>query len=410
MKKYLFSLLVFFLLNNLLFPCTSAVITGDASLTGRPMLWKHRDTGSLENKIVRFMGDKYACTGIFNVSDTLNKELWMGSNEAGFSIMNTASYNVNAGVEWNKQKDQEGIFMKKALGQCATVEEFEAFLKSQLGEWGVEANFGVIDAKGGAAYFETGFYDYVKYDATDKNIAPEGYLIRTNFSFSGEPEDGQGYIRYAETADLFRREILKGGLSVEFILKKATRNMHHGLMKRDIWDSYFPKDFYDEYMVSLQDYVVRFWSASVLVVEGVKPHENPEGTTLWTLIGFPLTCVVTPVWIGAGNEIPAIIQSENGENPPLVDWSLQLKAYCFPYEKGNGESYINTAPLKNQQNTGFLQNLIPREDIIISKARVLQERFCKKGVNKKDIKYFNKWLDGHIRSLYESTFEQMGNP
>jgi hypothetical protein len=410
MKKSLCVLFSVFLLITGLFPCTSAVITGNASLTGRPMLWKHRDTGALENKIVHFMGDKYACTGIFNVNDTLNQQLWMGSNEAGFSIMNTASYNVNAGVEWKKQRDQEGLFMKKALGQCATVDEFETFLKSQSGKWGVEANFGVIDAKGGAAYFETGFYDYVKYDASDKKIAPEGYLIRTNFSFSGEPEDGQGYIRYAETADLFRREMLKGGLSVEFILKKATRNMHHGLMKRDIWDTYFPEDFQDEYMVSLQDYVVRYWSASVLIVEGVKPHENPEATTLWTVIGFPLTCVVTPVWVGGGKELPATIQSTDGGNPPLVDWSLKLKEYCFPYEKGNGEAYINTAPLKNQQNTGFLQNLIPREDAIILKARTLQEQFYKKGVNQKDIKYFNTWLDGYIRSLYESSIEQLGHP
>jgi len=290
------------------------------------------------------------------------------------------------------------------------VDEFETFLKSQSGKWGVEANFGVIDAKGGAAYFETGFYKYVKYDANDKIAAPEGYLIRTNFSFSGEPEDGQGYIRYAETADLFRREMLKGGLSVEFILKKATRNMNHGLMKRDIWDTYFPEDFQDEYMVSLQDYVVRYWSASVLIVEGVKPHENPEATTLWTVIGFPLTCVVTPVWVGGGKELPATIQSTDGGNPPLVDWSLKLKEYCFPYEKGNGEAYINTAPLKNQQNTGFLQNLIPREDAIILKARTLQEQFYKKGVNQKDIKYFNTWLDGYIRSLYESSIEQLGHP
>jgi len=115
MKKSLCVLFSVFLLITGLFPCTSAVITGNASLTGRPMLWKHRDTGALENKIVHFMGEKYACTGIFNVNDTLNQQLWMGSNEAGFSIMNTASYNVNAGVEWKKQRDQEGLFMKKAL-------------------------------------------------------------------------------------------------------------------------------------------------------------------------------------------------------------------------------------------------------------------------------------------------------
>lgn len=412
MKKYISGFLVLIFLSMPLFPCTSAVITGKATQSGRPILWKHRDTGALENKMVHIEGEKFAYTGIFNVSDSLNREMWMGTNEAGFSIMNTASYNVNAGVEWNKKKDQEGLFMKEALGCCATVDDFEAFLQSQSGKWGVEANFGVIDAKGGAAYFETGFYEYLKFDATDKTVAPNGYLIRTNFSFSGEPEDGQGYIRYAETMNLFQREMLRGGISVDFLLKKATRNMHHGLMNRDIWETYLPEDFQDEYMVSMQDYVVRFWSASVLIVEGVKAGEYPEATTLWTIIGFPLTCLVTPVWLGAGEKIPSLILSENGQNPPLVDWSLKLKELCFPYQKGNGKSYINTATLKNRQQDGFLQKFIPQEDVIIRKARELQEQFYQNGVNQKEVKKYNKWLNTYIQSLYESTFQQLntGSP
>jgi hypothetical protein len=408
MKKWCVFLIIMLVLATLLYPCTSAVITGKASLSGRPMLWKNRDTGNLENKMIHLKSEKFAFTGVFNVSDSLNRELWMGTNETGFSIMNTASYNVNAGVEWKKAKDQEGLFMKKALEQCATVEEFESFLQAQSGKWGVEANFGVIDAKGGAAFFETGFYDYVKYDVNDPVIAPNGYLIRTNFSFAGEPEDGQGYIRYTETMDLFQREMLKGGLSVEFLLKKAARNMHHGLMKRDIWENYLPRDRYDEYMVSLQDYVVRYWSASSLIVEGVMPGENPGATTLWTLIGFPLSCMVTPVWIGAGDLLPSVIVSENYQNTPLTDWSLLLKERCFPYTKGNGKSYINTAPLKNKQNDGFLQSLIPLEDPIIEKAHHLQEQFYINGVNIKEIKRYNKWLDSYIQSAYEQYFEHIG--
>lgn len=406
MKKIFFCVIVIFFINTYLFPCTSAIISADASLTGRPILWKHRDTGEVENKLVHLKGDKYAFTGIFNVSDTLNKELWMGTNETGFSIMNTASYNVNAGVEWTGEKDQEGMFMKKALGQCATVDDFEAFLQSQQGKWGIEANFGVIDAHGGAAYFETGFYDYLKFDVTDKRVAPQGYLIRTNFSFAGEPEDGQGYIRYIETTNLFQTEMLKGGISVEFLLKKATRNMHHGLMKREIWDEYLPNDFYDDYFICLEDYVVRYWSASSLIVEGVKADENPEATTLWTLLGFPLTCLVTPVWIGAGESLPTVILSEDGENPLLVIWSLTLKEKCFPYVKGNGKAYMNIAPLKNKEQTGFLQKLIPQEDIIITKARTLQNEFYQKGVKKKEVDTFNKWLNSYIQSCYQSIIKE----
>lgn len=219
-----------------LFPCTSAVISAKASADGRPILWKHRDTGEAENKLVRVRGEKYDFTGLCNVSDSLNSNVWMGSNDAGFSIMNTASYNIAADVAWNRPKDLEGVFMRRALEICATIDDFETFLDTTSGKRGVEANFGVIDAAGGAAYYETGFYRYVKYDVNDPADAPAGFLIRTNFSFAGDDKNGQGYVRYTETMDLFNRQILKGGLDVEFILKKATRNMHHGLMKRDIWD------------------------------------------------------------------------------------------------------------------------------------------------------------------------------
>ena len=31
--------------------CTSAIITGKATPDGRPLMWKHRDTGELNNKV-----------------------------------------------------------------------------------------------------------------------------------------------------------------------------------------------------------------------------------------------------------------------------------------------------------------------------------------------------------------------
>jgi hypothetical protein len=71
---------------------------------------------------------------------------------------------------------------------------------------GVEANFGVIDANGGAAYYETANYKFEKFDANDPTVAPDGYLIRTNYSFSGEENKGLGYIRYATAADLLSRK------------------------------------------------------------------------------------------------------------------------------------------------------------------------------------------------------------
>ena len=55
-----------------------------------------------------------------------------------------------------------------------------------------EANFGVIDAQGGAAYYETTNFSFTKIDANDPVVAPFGYLIRTNYSFTGTADDGYG--------------------------------------------------------------------------------------------------------------------------------------------------------------------------------------------------------------------------
>ncbi|MBQ2019473.1 MAG: hypothetical protein II210_01365, partial [Rikenellaceae bacterium] len=74
--------------------CTSAVISGRATKSGRPLLWKHRDTGTEWNHIEYFKGEKYAFQALVNSKDESRKEAWAGANEKGFAIMNTASYNM----------------------------------------------------------------------------------------------------------------------------------------------------------------------------------------------------------------------------------------------------------------------------------------------------------------------------
>ncbi|MBU0560243.1 MAG: hypothetical protein KJ799_17120 [Bacteroidetes bacterium] len=55
--------------------------------------------------------------------------------------------------------------MKLALQTCESLEDFERLLTSLPKPMGLDANFGMIDAYGGACYYETGNYDFLKYDA-----------------------------------------------------------------------------------------------------------------------------------------------------------------------------------------------------------------------------------------------------
>ncbi|MDE7108694.1 MAG: hypothetical protein K2O49_01825, partial [Muribaculaceae bacterium] len=144
--------------------CTSAIIGAEANPYGRPILWKHRDTSAIDNKVeyVATRPDEHSYVALFNASDKKLQEAWMGMNDAGFAIMNTASYNLKDDKVSSKLMDKEGFVMTKALKGCVTVDDFEELLKRLPRPMGVEANFGVIDATGAGAYFETNNHSYIR--------------------------------------------------------------------------------------------------------------------------------------------------------------------------------------------------------------------------------------------------------
>ena len=202
MRKLLSVIIVYLVGWIPMFPCTSAVVSGRVTPDGRPLLWKHRDASDLNNRIVHFEaeGGKLEFVGLVNGVDTMANEVWAGYNTSGFAIMNTASYNLKN--DTSSLSDREGVVMKQVLGECRTVEDFARLLDSLPRPIGVEANFGVVDALGGAAYFEVNSYEVFRYDVKD---SPDGYLLRTNYSVSGRPNEGYGYIRYDNAARLFSR-------------------------------------------------------------------------------------------------------------------------------------------------------------------------------------------------------------
>ncbi|MCK4531035.1 MAG: hypothetical protein KAU44_07635, partial [Candidatus Marinimicrobia bacterium] len=291
------------------------------------------------------------------------------------------------------EPDQEGLFMRLALESCADMNDFEELLRNSSGKWGIDANFGVLDAEGNAAYYETGYYNYTKFDVNDPVVAPKGFIVRTNFSVSGKGDKGQGYIRYDATNKLFEAQ---EKLSVEFILKEATRNMNHGALSTDIGNMKLPKVFEDETLVAFQDYIVRYWSASVLIVQGVLPGEDPKNTILWPIMGFPLTAMATPVFFSSGAELPEVITTETTEAPFLSTASLKLKNELFPVLYDDKENYIDVAKLKNRKNTGYYQILMDKEIKILEKVEEIRANPTDKSI----LEYYD-WLDNYVSNVYE---------
>jgi len=402
-KLFLFIIMTCYLQHALLFACTTAIVSGKQSPDGRPLLFKHRDTDKLQNKLMVFTDGKYECIGLVNSEDSLGHEIWAGCNSAGFAIMNSASYNLNVN-DTTSFKDREGFVMKEALQNCSTVEEFEALLEKLPKPLGVESNFGVIDARGSAAYYETGNFDYVKIDVNDPMTAPFGYLIRTNYSFARDQDKGYGYIRYSTAEELFDQAAATHDLTVEFLLKRVSRCLEHTLTKTDLTQS-IPRNDDDPVFVHFQDYIPRFSSASTVVIQGVKENESPELTTMWTILGFPLCSVAVPVWIGGRDPLPSVLVADETGNAPLCDTALELKKRCFPIQKGSGKKYLNLTAILNKDGTGILQRLQPLENKIIRETEKHLLKWRAEKIDAKQIQDYYRWLDKTILEEYRRQFD-----
>lgn len=367
-------------------------------------MWKHRDSDYEQNKLMYFQGVKYYFIAVVNSIDAEGKEVWMGSNNSGFSIINTASYNLNDYSVCNVPSDQEGLLMKAALGKCSSVKEFEEFLHKEKGKWGVEANFGVIDATGAAAYFEVDCKSVTKYDVNDPTVAPNGYLIRTNYSCSGKEGEGYGYFRYQTAEKIFDAAYKNKNLSVNFILDVADRNLQHAVLNNDLYKTDLPKDTSEKKFILFRDYIVRNSSTSTMIIQGVKPNEDPALTTLWTVLGWQLTTIVTPVWVAAGKELPKVTVADNKETASINKKALKLKARCYPLDYDNSKDYLNLSAVVNQKGSGIAQKLLPKEKAIVEKATNLIEDWRKNKFNKEEAKKFYNWLDEYVNSVYMNEF------
>ena len=402
MKKIIIIFALF--LAHSIFPCTTAIVSGKVTKSGRPLLLKHRDSGFEQNKLMFFEDGKYKYIGLVNSEDKFGKEVWGGVNSEGFAIINSASYNLKPDSDTTKLMDKEGIVMKLALQECATIKDFENLLLNMNKPLGVEANFGVIDAKGGAAYYETNNFTFNKIDANYLSVAPFGYLIRTNYSFVTDKNDGYGYIRYNTANELFYEAAMEDNLSVKFILQDVSRSLKHSLLNVDLKKNIEVSESENK-LILFQDFIPRNSSCATILIEGVKPNESPELATLWTVLGFQLTSVAIPTWVKSGAELPKLLLADNSGNAPLCGKALKLKNELFPVKLGNGQNYINIPKLINKEKTGFLQKLKPLEDKIIEKTNSkLNEWRSKKQLPKDEVDNLYNFLEKEITEFYKNEF------
>lgn len=390
-------LLILFAISEKSIACTTAVISGKATPDGRSMIWKLRDTDDLDNSFRYFSDGKYSYIGLVNSKDVEGKNVWGGSNSAGFAIMNSASFNVNVG-DTTSLKDQEGVFMKLALQTCASLEEFENLLNTHPRPMGLAAHFGVIDANGGAAFYEVNNQTWTKFDA---NTAPNGYVLRTNFSETGTPDEGYGFIRRQTAEKIFADAKRENRLNYQTIVQEFTRCFYHPVFKIDYRERY-EKGVFDTEFISSDDMITRHSSASSIIVQGVKKGESPDMSTIWAQVGYPETCVAVPLWVRGGENLPTIVQyDESVKNSPLNQYAMEWKNIAYPIGRSDGYHYLKMTELFNQNQTGYVQRIEKIEKDIFELTEEKLASWRKKLPEKSFIEAFYKELNGKVRSFYE---------
>ncbi len=336
--------------------CTTAVVSGAATPDGRPLLWKNRDTEERDNKVVLVTDGPLAAVAVASVG--ASSSVWMGVNAAGFAIENSNSEDLEG-----TSGGGNGTFMRQALATCSTVADFEALLVlTNAAGRTTRANYGVIDATGGAALFEVGNHTFRKYDATDPVDAPNGFIIRTNFAFTGDGS-GTGQVRYARAVDLLTAAALSETLTHAFLLRSASRDL-----KNDVVDPYpLPyeggQDGRPAGFIRTVYSINRTTTRSATVFRGVLPGEDPRLTTMWTVLGEPVCSIALPVWPLAG-----AVPSELGGTSTAAVCDEAIVKKGLAYHLPTSPEYIDTAALDDGLGGGVFSFTEAIEDRALAQA------------------------------------------
>ncbi|PQO44182.1 carcinine hydrolase/isopenicillin-N N-acyltransferase family protein [Blastopirellula marina] len=352
--------------------CTTAVISGKATVDGRPILWKNRDTtSSIHNEVAMFDDGKYKAIGVINAGN--RGSIWMGVNEAGLCIENSVSRDLK--LEGKQSGPGNGGFIKKALQTCATVADVVKLLEetNKTGRVTV-ANFGVIDAQGGAALFETGPKSYRMFDANDPAVAPHGYVVRSNFSTTAHnldanpsPEDlGEIYSadRYLRACSLMK---LDGDakLSVEHLVRRCTRDMAQADMPFpgtvNAAGGTLPKT------IGTKNTISRTTTVSAAVFHGVLPGEDPALTTMWTILGDPKFSIAVPCWVAGG--VADELEDEKGGE--LGEIAISMRDWNMTPDKDG--VYTHALP-------GIWNDLWAAEDKLLADTQKVKQSWAKRKV------------------------------
>ena len=351
--------------------CTVGVASGKATPDNRPLLWKTRDTNAKNNEVVYFTDGEHKYLALVTAGQ--DSSAWAGVNERGFCIMNSLSTDFRRG---RRSGMGNGAFMTRALSTCANVAEFEKMLDRTAKEGRrTRANFGVIDATGAAMVFETGATTHKRFDASDPEVAPEGFIVRSNFAISVDDAKtrARSIERYRRGNSICEAAVAKENLTARHLLREFCRdlsdnegNPHPIPLQRKVGKA--PVGTLDNNRC-----IARPSTRSAVVFHGVQASEHPDLTTFWVLLGEPIFSVAVPCWVRSGAVAPEL---DGEKQSPLCDAAITLTSDGYVTGEKQGRRspprYLDTANLPR-----IWEKTYPTEDQIFKDTARQLERWRK---------------------------------
>lgn len=198
--------------------CTSVIIAGRAAKNGRAILMKNRDSSETSNIPVFHpaTNENYAFVAV--------NSMWMGINEKGLAVMNTAMPDLAEEAEAGMYN---GILNRMILESCENVSDVESKLLDPESEIGPTARMGgisvatcvgVVDQLGKGAFFE------ISNSMISVEYVRNGYQSRANHprTFPGLASGPSGRDQYAlDILDAIYSE--KGYITWEDVAQNVSR-------------------------------------------------------------------------------------------------------------------------------------------------------------------------------------------
>lgn len=200
-------------------------------------------------------------------------------------------------------------------------------------------------------------------------------IVRTNYSHTGRPNEGFGFVREATACHLLAPYREKGGITPEILTETVSRSFWHDLMQKDFSEG-------EGRWIVDQDFIPRYTTTATVVIEGCRPIEKSEIISpkevaeqyiMWTGLGYAPCSEIVAVRCMPDGVAPGLRGLSKNGHSEIGDKAQARKAKVFSIKKGNGNKYIDMSKLFNKEGTGYVQTLVPKNLETYRKVREIRD-------------------------------------